>query len=114
SLALVVPLTLLTTISLGTLPATQQAMTPSRMRGLAAAFGVFVVNLIGLGTGPTLIALATDHLFHDPAKLRYSLAIGLPAALLISGGCGLGSLRSYRDSMLGQVSSRETPGADPS
>jgi MFS family permease len=99
SLALVVPLTLLTTISLGTLPSTQQAMTPPRIRGLVAAFGVFTVNLIGLGLGPTLIALVTDHVFHDPSRLRYSLAIVAPVALLISALCGFMSLRSYRSSL---------------
>jgi MFS family permease len=98
SLALAVPFMLLTTISLGTLPAAQQAITPDRMRGLAAAFGVFVVNLIGLGLGPMLVAVITDRVFHDPSKLRYSLAIVLPAALLISALCGLGSLRPYRAS----------------
>jgi MFS family permease len=99
SLALVVPFTVLITISLGTLPAAQQAMTPPRMRGLAAVFGVFVVNLIGLGLGPTVVAVITDRVFQDPAKLRYSLAVVLPIALLISALCGLGSLRFYRASV---------------
>jgi MFS family permease len=99
SLVLLVPLTLLSTIALGILPSAQQGMTPSRMRGLVSSLGVFMVNLIGLGLGPSLIALMTDHVFHDPAKLRYSLATLLPVMLFAAALCGFCSLRHYRDSV---------------
>jgi MFS family permease len=98
-LVLAILLTLFSTISLGILPSAQQAMTPARMRGVVAAFGVFVVNLIGLGLGPTLVAATTDHVFGDPLKLRYSLGIVLPAALVMSAVCGFSALRPYRRSM---------------
>lgn len=107
SLALMVPLTLLTTVALGVLPSTQQAMTPGRMRGLAAALGVLMVNLIALGLGPTAIALATDLIFRDPLKIRYSLAVLTPLMLVAGGLIGLMSLAPYRASIVRLDPARE-------
>jgi hypothetical protein len=70
SVLLLIPVTLLTTMSLGILPSAQQAIVHSRMRGMTASLGVLMVNLIGLGLGPTIIALGTDYGFHDPRMLR--------------------------------------------
>jgi hypothetical protein len=33
-----------------------------------------MINLIGLGIGPTAVALVTDHVFHDDRAVNYSLA----------------------------------------
>jgi MFS family permease len=84
------------TCSLGILPSAQQALVESRLRGMTAAFGVLTVNLIGLGLGPTAIALITDYGFHDPLMLRYSLAVALPLMLLVSAVVGISALRSYK------------------
>jgi hypothetical protein len=43
-----------------------------------------VANLIGLGCGPTAMALVTDLVFHDDAALRYGIAIVTAVALPIS------------------------------
>ena len=63
-----------------------QELTPNRMRAQMAALLVVCVNVIGGGFGPTLVALFTDLLFGDPARLPYSLALAacitLPAAYL--------------------------------
>jgi hypothetical protein len=99
SLVLLVPFTLLTTTALGILPAAQQGMSPARMRGVLASLGAFMVNLIGLGLGPSLIALMTDYVFHDPGKLRYSLAALLPCMLFAAAVFGFCSARPYRDSV---------------
>ena len=68
-----------------------QLVTPNEYRARMTALYFFVVNLIGLGFGPMLIALLTDHLFGDDAALRYSIAtvaaVALPlAALILSWG----------------------------
>jgi type II secretory pathway component PulM len=42
------------------------------------------VNIIGLGLGPTVIALLTDHVFHNDNMLRYSLMIATTGAYLLS------------------------------
>lgn len=52
-----------------------QEVTPSRLRGQMSAVFLFVTTLIGLGVGPTVVALITDYVFRDPNDLRYSLAI---------------------------------------
>jgi len=50
-------------------------VTPNRMRAMASAFYLFLVNLIGLVFGPLSVALLTDKLFHDTTMIRYSLLI---------------------------------------
>jgi len=64
-----------------------QLMTPNDYRARITALYFFVVNLIGLGLGPTAIALVTDFVFQDDGALRYSIflvsGIALPAAALI-------------------------------
>ncbi len=68
-----------------------QLVTPNEYRARVTALYFFVVNLVGLGFGPMLIALLTDHLFGDDGALRYSIALvagaALPlAALVLSAG----------------------------
>ncbi|MCC7054362.1 MAG: MFS transporter [Gemmatimonadaceae bacterium] len=50
-------------------------VTPVHLRGQVIALYLLVSNLIGLSCGPLLIALCTDHLFHQDAAVRYSLAL---------------------------------------
>ena len=64
-----------------------QFITPNEYRARVTALYFFVVNLVGLGFGPMLIALLTDHLFSDDGALRYSIAlvtgVALPLAAII-------------------------------
>ena len=59
----------------GAAPAALQMVTPNRMRAQISAVFLFSINLLGIGTGPTLVALFTDHLFKSDNALHYSLAI---------------------------------------
>jgi MFS family permease len=59
----------------GVAPAAVQEMMPNDMRGQASAVYLFVVNLIGLGVGPTAVALATDYVFKNDAAVGYSLLL---------------------------------------
>jgi MFS family permease len=52
-----------------------QLATPNRMRGIVASLYLFVLSIIGLGAAPTLVALVTDRVFGDPARVGTSLAI---------------------------------------
>ena len=79
---LLVPTYFFLVLAVGSGPATLQEVTPRRMRGMQHAFAVLAVNLIGLGLGPTIVALITDHVLHDEAKLGVSMAIAAPVALL--------------------------------
>ena len=63
-------------------PASIQAVVPNRMRGQAIAVYLLLAGLMGIGLGPTAVALMTDYVFHNDAALRYSLAlIAGPSAL---------------------------------
>ncbi len=77
---------LLGTIHGGVAGAALQLITPNRLRARMVALYFLVANLVGLGLGPTLIALVTDLGFHNDADLRYSLAIVTAVVLPISAG----------------------------
>ena len=71
----------LTKAPIGLAAAAIQEITPNEMRGQASAVYLFFLNLIGLGLGPTAVALLTDYVFQDEGMLRYSiLIIGLSSA----------------------------------
>lgn len=76
-------------------PAATMEMVPPRMRGVASALGVLIVNVIGLGGGPLLIGLSTDYLFADELMLDRSLALLLPIMMALSGVFALCCLRPY-------------------
>ncbi|WP_310531269.1 MFS transporter [Novosphingobium sp.] len=63
----------------GTIPyplagAAIQLVTPNQMRGQTSAVYLTIINLVGLGLGPILVGLFTDHVFTEPSDVRYSLA----------------------------------------
>jgi hypothetical protein len=64
------------------LTATQNAV-PSEMRGFAVSMQAFMYTLIGLGLGPTAVAFATDHLYHDPRSVGLSiLTVSVPVSMI--------------------------------
>lgn len=73
-------------------PTALQEILPGRMRGLGSALALTVTTLLGLGLGPTLLALVTDYGFGDKAMLRYSLATVIPLVLLGATIAGLVAL----------------------
>lgn len=50
-------------------------VTPNEMRATISALYYFVISIVGLGLGPTSVALLTDYWFADEGALRYSIAI---------------------------------------
>ena len=74
ALALMAPFTFLWSLPHGIAPAALQPITPNRMRAQVSALYLLSVNLIGLGIGPTFVALMTDYLYKDPALVGHSLA----------------------------------------
>ncbi len=72
----------------GAAPSAIGAVTPNEMRGQVSALYLLVINLLGIGLGPTVPALITDFVFGDEAMLGQSLAwtaaiTGLPAIVLL-------------------------------
>ncbi|MEH3038192.1 MAG: MFS transporter [Sphingomonas adhaesiva] len=68
----------------GLSPAILQQMVPNQMRGTAISISLLVINLLGLGLGPTSIALLTDRVFRDPASIHYSILIVSVTMMLLS------------------------------
>jgi MFS family permease len=81
------------------IPAAILELVPNAMRGQATAVYLLIVNLIGLGVGPTAIALVTDHVFGFDAAVRYSLLIVPTAACVLAELLFLIGLRSYGPSL---------------
>jgi len=63
-----------------------QLMLPNRLRGQISALYLVVLNVVGLGLGPMVTGLLTDHFFSAPSDVRYALALvnGLSAPLAVA------------------------------
>lgn len=80
-------------------PTLIQIIAPNRMRGQVSAAFLLVTNLAGLGLGPTLYALVTDHVLGSHELLRYSL-LAVSVLLLGLGACFMfKALAPYRDAV---------------
>jgi MFS family permease len=55
-------------------PTALQLITPNEMRGQVTSFFGLTSVVIGLGCGPPLVALLTDHVFRDSGRIAYSLS----------------------------------------
>lgn len=75
ALVLLATLTLLLFVIGAVTPTAFQLVTPNPLRAQVAAVALFLNNLLGIGLGPTLVALITDYGFGSDMALRYSLAI---------------------------------------
>ena len=93
--ALLIPTVFLASAPFGVAPAAIQQVVPNALRGQASAIYLFVVNLIGLGVGPTAVAMVTDYIFHDDNAVRFSLLIVATAAHLIAAALLWVGLKSF-------------------
>jgi MFS family permease len=96
---LMVPAVFALGMPFGAAPAAIVAIVPNQMRGQTAAVYLFIVNLIGLGVGPTAVALVTDYVFANDLALKYSMLIvgtvaNVAAIFLLGAG-----LKSYRETV---------------
>ena len=83
SLVLLAPLSALLASPFGVAPAAIQQMMPNPMRGQASSLYLFVNSMVGLGLGPTAVALITDYVFHNDAMVGYSLlAVDVSGAMI--------------------------------
>ena len=71
----------------GVSSAALQIVTPSAIRGRMAALCGIVSSVLGGTFGPSVVAFFTDHVFHDDAKLAYSL--GATTAIFVPLAAGL-------------------------
>ncbi|MCI0361603.1 MAG: MFS transporter [Planctomycetaceae bacterium] len=97
--ALLAPAFFFSSMPFGLAPAAIQQLMPNTMRAQASAIYLFVINLIGLGLGPTLVAVLTEDVFGDTNALHLSLLVvgvtaHVSAALLLWRG-----LKHFRRSL---------------
>ena len=96
---LVVPLVMATSAPWGVGFSAVARMTPNAMRGQMSALCLFVINILGAASGPTMVALCTDYVFQDEQALRYSLALVGGTFALFAGGLFAWGRRYYEDSV---------------
>lgn len=71
-------------------------LVPSELRGMTTAVQAFAYTAFGLGLGPTLVAVTTDHIFADPLSVGLSISVtGIPL-LALSAAAMWQSLPHYR------------------
>jgi MFS family permease len=96
---LLAPTVFLASAPFGVAPAAIQQMMPNTMRGQASAVYLFVVNLIGLGIGPTAVAMTTDYVFRNDNAVNYSLLIVATAAHLTAGALLWAGMKAFPRSL---------------
>jgi MFS family permease len=78
---------------------TAQRVTTSRMRGIVGSLYGLTGLAVGYGIGPTLVALVTDWVFHDPKKVGLSLQLICSICALVVFYALVSNFRNYRDRM---------------
>lgn len=73
-------------------------ITPNRLRGQSTAVFFFVTSVLGIGLGPTAVALVTDRVFGHPDAVGSALAIVPGTAFLLAGLCFLAVRAPFRRS----------------
>ncbi len=86
--------------NIGISAAAIQEIMPNQVRAFASSIFLFVLNLIALAMGPSLVAAFTDFVFKDEGMLKYSLVL----LLFFGGSLGvtgfLWSVRKYREELI--------------
>jgi MFS family permease len=73
-----------------------QLIVPNRARAQVTAIYITFTTLVGLVVGPLVIGLMTDHVFRNPADVRYSLSIVVGTAVPVMVILLCLALRPYR------------------
>lgn len=89
-----------------------QLMTPNQMRGQVMALYLLTANLIGLGLGPTVIALATDYVFGYDAAIGKSIALCAAILCPVAAGILWRSLGSINELLDEQQQTDQEPGQE--
>lgn len=71
-------------VTIGAAPTVIQQLTPNRMRATVSAGYLFIVNIIGLGLGPTVTAVISDTWFPTQDGIRFAIAIVAPCGFAVA------------------------------
>lgn len=82
----------------GAAAAALQLMTPSRLRAQMSALYLLILNLIGIGGGPLMIAATSDYLLAGPASIGTAMAITAAITTPIGVAILVAALPHYRAS----------------
>jgi MFS family permease len=96
---LLVPVVMFMSMPFGVAPAAIQQMMPNTMRAQATALYLFVINLVGIGLGPTVVAALTEDVFRDKMAVHYSLWIVGAVSFLLAIVLLAAGLAPYRKSL---------------
>ncbi len=96
---LLAPAIFILAMPFGAAPAAIQEIVPNQMRGQTSAVYLFIVNLIGLGLGPTAVALVTDNVFANDLDLKWSMLIVGTVACVLSIAFLSAGLKPYREAL---------------
>ena len=100
ALLVMTPMVFLSAAPWGVAVASIQQITPNELRGqVSALMYLFPVNLIGIGLGPTAVALITERGFGNPGDLKYSMAIVGCVASVMAAGILSAGVRPFADSL---------------
>ncbi len=116
SLLFLAPLIFFGSFDHGAATSALSEMVPNEMRAQAAAVNALLSSLIGLGLGPTLVALLTDYGFRDPSAVGRSMLIVGASASFLAGLLfwkTLGPFRRTRRSLLTTTVGSTDPIATP-
>lgn len=100
TLTLLFPALFTAAMPFGCAAAAIQEMMPPQMRGQASAVYLFTINIIGLGIGPTAVALLTERLFRDLEMVNFSLALTAGTGHLLAAILLWMSLGPYKECIL--------------
>ena len=86
---------------LGATIACVHGMVGLRMRAVSSALLFFILNIIGLGMGPTTVGLVSDSLVdqHDVDSLRYAMMYIIPTSMFVSGALYMLASRYIREDL---------------
>lgn len=88
--------------SMGLCSAGLQIITPPALRGRITALFMLVINLVGLGLGPTLVGFISKYVFADPARIGEALLIVIGGAIPLTLLALHSGRRAMRESAWGE------------
>lgn len=77
-----------------------QVVTPNQMRGQVLSLFLFTANLLGVGLGPTVVAVITDHFYRNEQLVGYSIATATLVLIPVVVGLLWLGLRPFRESLV--------------
>ena len=83
----VLPAVFAISLTVGAAPASVQGLVPEAMRGQASAVYLTLINLVGLGLGPTAVALLTDRVFGNDQAVGQAMFVVTVVAMALAWGC---------------------------